>query len=188
MKVFNNSVAMTPSNALACLALAYLFASMSAAAEDTPLDLSLTPGMRVRVLAPDISPSKVVGSINRVDDHSVTIDVPGRSEPVSILRDNIARLDVSAGRSSRWVNAGIGGAIGAAGSALACSASEKTNSIVPNRDVTTACAIVGAALGAFVGAIIPPREHWNAMPATRYRVGFAPRLDHGLDLAIAWTF
>jgi len=137
------------SNALALLTLACLFASVSAAGEDAPLDLSLTPGMRVRVLAPGISPSKVVGTINKVDEQSVTIDVPGRSAPVSVLREKIARLDVSEGPRSRGVD---------------------------------------AAIGAVIGAAMPPGEHWNEMPATRYRVGFAPRLDHGLNLAVAWNF
>jgi hypothetical protein len=179
---------MNLSNALALLTLTCLFASVSAAGKDAPLDLSLTPGMRVRVLAPGISPSKVVGTINKVDDQSVTIDVPGRSEPVSVLREKIARLDVSAGRRSRWVDAAIGAGIGAATSALACSSSEKKNSIVNNTDVTAGCALVGGLLGAAIGAAIPPGEHWNELPATRYRVGFAPRLDHGLNLAIAWNF
>ncbi len=40
------SIAMSLSNALALLTLACLFASVSAAGEDAPLDLSLTPGMR----------------------------------------------------------------------------------------------------------------------------------------------
>ncbi len=182
------SITMSLSNALAFLTLACLFASVSVAGEDAPLDLSLTPGMRIRVLAPDNSPSKVVGTISRVDDQSVTIDVPGRSEPVSVLREKIARLDVSVGRRSRSVDAAIGGAIGAAGTALACTTGENKNSFVPNREVTGACAVLGAAVGTFIGAIIPPGEHWNTMPATRYRVSFAPRLDHGLDLAIAWNF
>jgi len=176
------------SNALAFLAMTCLFASASSAGDDAPVDLSLTPGMRVRVLALDISPRKVVGTIERVDDQSVTIDVPGRSEPVSVLREKIARLDVSVGRRSRLVDAVIGGAIGAAGSALACSAGESKNSWVPNREVTEACAVAGAALGALIGAIIPPREHWNTIPATRYRVGFAPGPDHGLNMVVAWNF
>jgi hypothetical protein len=181
-------MAMSLSNGLVFLTLACLFASVPAAAEDAPSDLSLTPGMRVRVLAPDMSPSKVVGTISRVDDQSVTIDVPGRSEPISVLREKIRRLDVSAGRRSRWVDAAIGAGIGAAGSALACSAGETNHSIVNNTDITAGCALVGALLGAGIGAAIPPGEHWNEMPATRYRIGFAPRLDHGLKLAVAWNF
>jgi hypothetical protein len=181
-------ITMSLSNPLALLTLACLFASVPAAAEDAPVDLSLTPGMRVRVLAPGISPSKVVGTISMVDDQSLTIDVPGRSEPILVLREKIARLDVSAGHRSRWRDAAIGAGIGAAGSALACSANETKHSIVNNTDVTAGCALVGALLGLTIGAVIPPGEYWNEMPATRYRIGLAPRLDHGLNLAVAWNF
>jgi hypothetical protein len=97
-------------------------------------------------------------------------------------------VDVSSGRRSRWVDAAIGAGIAAAGGALACSASETKHSIVNNSDVTAGCALVGALLGAGIGAVIPPGERWNEMPATRYRVGFAPRPDHGVDLAVAWRF
>jgi hypothetical protein len=184
----STAVAMSLSNVPTLLALACLFASVPAAGEDAPLDLSLAPGMRVRVLAPDVSRSKVVGTITMVDEQSVTIDVPGRSEPLSVLREKIARLDVSAGRRSRWVDAAIGAGIGAAATALACSAGETKHSIVNNTDVTAGCALVGALLGVAIGAAIPPGEHWNEMSATRYRIGFAPRLDHGLNLAVAWSF
>jgi hypothetical protein len=173
------SVAMSLSNVLALLTLACLVASVSVAGEVPPLDLSLAPGMRVRVLVQDISPSQFVSTISRVGDQSVTIDVPGRSEPVSVLREKIARLDVSSGRRSGWVDAAIGAGIGAAGSALACSSRESKHSIVNNTDATAGCALVGDLLGAAIGAPIPPGEHWNEMPATRYRVAFAPRLDHG---------
>lgn len=178
---------MSLGNSLAILTLACLFASVSAAGEQAPLDFSLTPGMRVRVLSPDISPSKIVGTISRVDEKSVTIEVPGRSEPISVLREKIARLDVSAGRRSRWLDAAIGAGLGAAASALACSSGENKH-LISSADIAASCALLGGLLGAAIGAAIPPGEHWNEMPATRYRIGFAPRLDHGLNLAAAWKF
>jgi hypothetical protein len=54
--------------------------------------------------------------------------------------------------------------------------------------VAGACVLFGALIGTVIGAAIPPGERWNEMPATRYRVGFAPRLDHGLNLAVALQF
>jgi hypothetical protein len=152
-------------DALALLVLACLFSSVSAAGEDAPPDFSLTPGMRVRVFAPDISSRKAVGTINRVDDKSVTTDVPSRSEPVSVLREKIARLDVSTGRRSRLVDAAIGAGIGAAGSALACSASETKHSyVVSNTAVTAGCAVVGACLAQGLG-----RQFHQANTGTKCR-------------------
>lgn len=181
---------MSLGNALALLTLACLFSSVSAAGEDASLDLSLTPGMRVRILAPDISPSRVIGTIRTVNRESVTIDAPGRAEPVSVLREKIARLDVSQGSRSRGVDAAIGAGIGAGvGLAVGAAAgSKQKGQIVSGDAVAGACVLFGALIGTVIGAAIPPGERWNEMPATRYRVGFAPRLDHGLNLAVALQF
>jgi hypothetical protein len=174
--------------ALAILSLAS--AAASAADGDSQLQQSLTPGMRVRILTPDVSPSKVIGTVEQVSGDSVTLDVPGRNEPVSILREKIARLDVSEGPRSRGVDAaigaGIGAVVGAAGGALANSSGR--GHIVSGGEVAGVCALLGAGVGALIGVAIPPGEHWKEISVTRYRVSFAPRLDHGADLAVAWKF
>jgi len=169
------------------LVLLVVFTSAIAADGDAPLQQSLTPGMRVRILAPGAAPNKVIGTVEKVSDDFVTLNVPGRTEPVSILREKIARLDVSDGPRSRGVDsAGIGAAVGAAG----CAAGNGSGSghIVSTGAVAGICALFGGGLGALIGALIPPGEHWKEVSATRYRVTFAPRLDHGADLAVAWKF
>lgn len=164
--------------------------SASATDEDAPMQQSLTPGMRVRIQAPDISSGKFVGTIKMVDDRSVTIDVPGRAEAVSVLREKIARLDVSEGPRSRGVDAaigaGIGAGLGAAGGELSSGSGQ--GHIVSRGAVVGICALLGAGLGALIGVAVPPGERWHEEPVSRYRVGFAPRLDHGLDVAVAWGF
>ena len=164
--------------------------SAPAAGEDAPLQQSLTPGMRVRILAPDLSPSKVIGTIEQISDDTLTLDVPGRNEPVSILREKIARLDVSGGPRSRGVDATIGGVIGAGIAAAACAAWNRSGQghLVSSGEVAGVCAVFGSGIGAIIGVAIPPGEHWKEMSGARYRVSFAPRLDHGLDMAIAWKF
>jgi hypothetical protein len=172
------------------LLLSLACASASAADVAAPLQQSLTPGMRVRILAPEVSPSKLIGTVKQVSDDSVTLDVPGRNESVSIVREKIARLDVSDGPRSRGVDAVIGAVIGAgagaAGGALANGSGR--GHIVSGGAVAGVCALLGAGLGALTGAAIPPGEHWKEISATRYRVSFAPQLEHGLDLAVAWQF
>jgi hypothetical protein len=177
-----------------CSALVLLVACTSAIAADgdAPLQESLTPGMRVRILAPGVAPSKVIGTVTRVSEDAVTLNIPGRSEPVSILREKIARLDVSDGPRSRGVDsaigAGIGAAVGAAGCALGNGGGQNDVVRISTGAVAGVCAVFGAGLGALIGAVIPPGEHWKAISATHYRVTFAPRLDHGADLAVAWKF
>jgi hypothetical protein len=164
--------------------------SAPAAGEDVPLPQSLTPGMRVRILAPEVVPRKLIGTVTRVSADAVTLNIPGRSEPVSIQREKIARLDTSEGPRSRGVDsaigAGIGAAVGAAGCALGNGSGQ--GHIVSTGAVAGICALFGGGLGALIGAVIPPGERWKAISATRYRVTFAPRLDHGADLAVAWRF
>jgi hypothetical protein len=174
------------------LVLCVASTAASAADGDAPLQQSLTPGMRVRILAPGVAPNKVIGTVENVSDDSVTLNVPGRNEPVSILREKIARLDVSDGPRSRGVDSAIGAGVGAAVGAAGCAAGNGggQNDVVriSTGAVAGVCAVLGAGLGALIGALIPPGEHWKAISATRYRFSFAPRLDHGADLAVAWKF
>jgi hypothetical protein len=173
---------------LALLSLAC--ASAFAADGDVPLQQSLTPGLRVRILAGGASPSKVIGTIDHVSDDSVTLDVPGRTEPVSISREKIVRLDVSEGHRSRGVDAAAGGVIGAGAGAAGCALAPGggRGQIVSTGAIAGACAVLGGLLGALIGAVIPPGEHWKEISTSRYRVSFAPRLDHGMDMAVAWRF
>ena len=178
-----------------CSALVLLvaFTSAIAADGDTPLLQSLTPGMRVRILAPGVALNKVIGTVEKVSDDAVTLNIPGRSEPVSILREKIARLDVSEGPRSRGVDAAIGAGIGAGVGAIVgavADSNQKKNQVVNISDgaVAGAGALFGALVGAVIGATVPPGERWKEIAATRYRVSFAPRLDHGADLAVAWKF
>jgi hypothetical protein len=171
---------------LLCLACSSAFAADG----DAPPQQSLAPGMRVRILAPEVSPSRVIGIVDHVGDDSLTLEVPGRSEPVLVLREKIVRLDVSDGPRSRGVDAAIGAGIGAGIGAAGCALANRSGQghFVSTGEVAGVCALFGAGLGALIGVIIPPGEHWKEMSATRYRVSFAPRLDHGLDLAVVWQF
>jgi hypothetical protein len=174
-----------------CSALVLLIAVTSASAADGDVPLqSLTPGMRVRILAPELSPSKLIGTVHQVSDNSVSLDVPGRNEPVSILREKIARLDVSEGPRSRGVDAAIGAVIGAGIGAAGCAAGNGSGQghIVSTGAVAGVCALFGSGIGALIGVAIPPGERWKEIAATRYRISFAPRLDHGADLAVVWKF
>jgi hypothetical protein len=173
--------------ALAMLSLVFISAS---AADGDTLQQSLTPGVCVRILAPEVSPSKLIGTVHQVSDNSVSLDVPGRNEPVSILREKIARLDVSDGLRSRGVDAAIGAGIGAGIGAAGCAAGNGSGSghIVSTGAVAGICAFFGGGLGALIGAVIPPGERWKEISATRYPFSFMPRLDHGADLAVAWKF
>jgi hypothetical protein len=172
------------------LVMLFLSASASAADGDAQLQQSIAPGMRVRILAPEVSPSKVIGTVKQVSGDSLTIDLPGRDEPISILREKIARLEVSGGPRSRGIDSAIGAGIGAGIGAAGCALANRSGRghIVSNGAVAGVCALFGAGLGGLIGVAVPPGERWKEVPATRYQVRFEPRLDHGLDLALVWRF
>jgi hypothetical protein len=68
---------------VAPVVLAVSLTSAFAAGEDTTLPLSLTPGTRIRIQAPEVFHGKVIGTVSAANADSVTIDVPGRSEPLA---------------------------------------------------------------------------------------------------------
>jgi hypothetical protein len=91
MRSFKNTPSLNTHMCGALVMLSLAFASASAADGDAPQQ-SLTPGMRVRILAPELSSGKLIGTVHQVSDSSVTLDVPGReasirrSAPASALR------------------------------------------------------------------------------------------------------
>jgi hypothetical protein len=162
-------------------------------AEDISDPQSLVPGLRVRIVAPDIAPGKLVGSILKADTESVTVEVSGRHEPVAVPRDKIMSADISEGPRSRWVDVGIGAGTGLATGAVACAAANSKSkgnlgNLVSGGEIAALCGLIGGGLGALIGAAIPPGERWHRLTASSYRVSVVPRLDHELGLAISMAF
>jgi hypothetical protein len=178
------------SGGLCALLLSLASVTVSAADGDAPLQQSLSAGMRVRILAPGVFPSKVIGTVAKVSDDAVTVSIPGRSEPVSILREKIARLDVSDGPRARGVGSAIGAGIGAGVGAAGCAAGKGsgTGHLVSTGAAAGVCALFGGGLGALIGAAIPPGEHWKPASESRYQISFTPRLDHGANFLVAWKY
>jgi len=172
------------------LAFAGLSFSSPATAEDTPGIPPLAPGVRVRIVAPDVSAGKVIGTITAVDEESVTLDVPGRGAAVSVPRDKITHLDVSEGPRSRWINAAFGAAVGALGGAIVGGNHKSSlfHGDYSTGEAATDGGVLGALVGAAVGALIPPGERWISGGGASYRVSLAPQFQNGLGVAVAVKF
>lgn len=152
----------------------------------------LAPGMRVRIAAPEVLPDRLVGKISAIDQDRVTVESADSRVSISIPRDKIDRVDLSEGAHSRWVDSGIGAAMGAATAAIACVAgnSHSSNSFVHISSATAGavCGVLGAGVGAVVGALIPPGEHWHRMATSSYRLSILPRLDSELGFSAMLAF
>jgi hypothetical protein len=186
MKTTVTKAAQQAGGIVVAMTIVSLFAVPTAAVADDAMSPSLAPGTRVRILAPDAFPGKLVGTIKSVNDQSVTLDVPDRAAPVSVLREKIVRMDVSAGLRSRGVDALIGCGIGAVvGLAIG---STQHGAYTSKGTVDAVGVVVGSGIGALIGVATPQPERWIPTAAFRSRVTLAPRIDHGVGLTVAVGF
>jgi hypothetical protein len=153
-----------------------------AAGEEARLP-QLAPGMRVRILAPGSLDKALVGAIDTLDDRNIRLEVEGRAEPITVPRERITRLDLSAGPRSRLPGTLIGAAVGGVAGALAGSQSSSY------REASQAGgALIGVLVGALVGALIPPGEHWNEVPVSGYRVTLGSSHGPSVGLTLSLVF
>ena len=174
--------------ALAGMLVAWPLAAAPAFAGDMAQPEAPVQGTRVRISAPGITEAAVVGTVRTLDEGTITIDVAGRGEQLTVPRERISRLEVSAGRRSRLVGALIGTLVGGGVGALIGKASYSPRPYSFESASEAGGAIFGALLGAGVGALVPPGERWNEIPVSRYRVSFAPRLDRTAGVSFALRF
>jgi hypothetical protein len=144
--------------------------------------------MRVRITTSNGADTTVAGTIRSLDGRAIALAVPGRPEPVSVARDQIAKIEVSAGRGSRLTGALIGALVGAGVGAVVGKGSESNNTYAVNSAAEAGGAIAFGLLGAAIGALVPPAERWQEAPTSSARLSFAPRPDGRLGASFTWAF
>ena len=169
--------------------LSGLLASARVAADDGATPPQLAPGVRVRILAPDVAEAAVIGTVGTLDERTISIDIAGRAERLIVRREQIVRLEVSAGRGSRVVGGLLGAAAGglAGGWVALRSDFEETYQHPPRQDLVVGAA-VGALLGAVLGVALPPGERWRELSASNSRFSVAPRFDRGICVSFSMGF
>jgi uncharacterized protein YcfJ len=140
------------------------------------------------VSAPGITAAPVIGTVRALDAKSVTIDVPGQTEPLAVPVERIRTLEVSLGRRSRVTGALIGALVGAGVGALVGKASHSNGAYDFQSADEAAGALGGLLVGAGVGALIPPGDRWQQAASSRYRISLVPRLDRAPGIALALSF
>jgi hypothetical protein len=143
----------------------------------------LAPGTRVRVKTygrdrlPGM-PGRLVGRIATADREALTLDL-NANQRVSVPVRAIERVEVSAGRHSRWRGALIGAGIGAllvggiSGIALATSDDDSWEEVGAGVGLVYVTPLAALAVGA-VGALASPGERWENVPRERLRVTAGP--------------
>lgn len=162
------------------------------------------PGATVRVTwACERSPAtpggscQVAGRLVQLRRDSIT--VAGASASTSVGLDAVRRLEASAGsrghaRTGALVGLALGAGLGTAllhggGSTSLCDRSQNQDALAPSEclGLTAGAAVVGAGLGALVGAMITS-ERWQDVPLARVRVALHPGPARRFELAVRLAF
>ena len=149
----------------------------------------LAPGARVRVWTLERQNEKQMATLVGLRGDTLLLQAEGKADTMRIARAAVTKLEASVGRRSNvilglFVGAAAGGTTGyVLGKGLDHSSVCGSGC---EWAVAAPFAAVGAVLGALVGAVTHT-EHWKALPADRFRVGFAP-WDRGMGLRASVSF
>jgi hypothetical protein len=154
------------------LSIAALFAGASSlAAQDS---VHIATGNRVRVTAPRISGTRIVGTYARMDADTFVVEVGGDTR--SFPRTAVIRLEVSVGRKGNAEKGALYGALLGAGiGALALG----TSSLCADLEAGGTCALVGAGggglggllIGALIGSV-SKTDRWQTVPVAAAPVSY----------------
>ncbi|HEY6852630.1 MAG TPA: hypothetical protein VI139_00170 [Gemmatimonadales bacterium] len=150
----------------------------------------LAAGQRVRVMAPAVSPTPIVGAFARLAGDTLVVETPASAW--RIPRGSVTRIDASRGMQSHTgQGALIGGVLGAGVTALALG----NSSLCADLEAQGTCAAIGAGAGGLAGLLLGAAigsyhksERWERVPANALRVTLAPGGDRRLLLATSIAF
>jgi hypothetical protein len=147
--------------------------------------LTLTPGARVRVSAPDLlGPGALIGNVVALrGDTLVVRKADAGAAGLHLPLARVERLEVSRGRRSRGTGAALGFLVGAA---VGAAYGEAGHPGLGHTDIseggeTAIYAGVGGLLGAAIGAVLGG-ERWKRVPLPR-RLGIAPHWRGGVAVS-----
>ena len=158
--------------------------------------LPLAPGARIKVRAQETH----IGTLLTLDSVALVLRQDGMQDTLSVPRETIRRLEVSAGRkSAAGKGARIGGIAGGglgllAGAAAAienpCDGPSFCLDLFGPEDIPLFVVVAGGT-GAVVGALIGAlgrTDRWTEVPVDGLRVGIVPLRDGTIGFALSRTF
>jgi hypothetical protein len=180
----------------AFLALALLVPTDSASPDTAGTDSSTVAiGSRVRVTTSAPASKRLTGTLVADDPSSLTLALHGGRDRVTVPRSRLATIEVSRRRSHRGRAAARGALAGALfGVAVGYAAGEDCPNgeliCLSRRDTVRAGIILGAPIGALIGAFVSPREHWVPAPIGGLHISATPVpvRGRGVGLSIALAF
>jgi hypothetical protein len=155
---------------LAVVLLPLLVLSSAAASRDLTLDR----GVRVRITAPDLDHSRLIGEVERVDRDTLVINI--EASQIAVPMASVNRIEISRGIKSNTLRGVLyGGLAGGLVGGTATAASNDSESLFYGMDIFIGTAIgmvIGAGSGALIGWGVQT-EHWEEQPLP-LSLAFAP--------------
>jgi len=150
----------------------------TAAFASTPT--SLEPGAKIRATVVDttggkVKSRKVSGTLVSLDAATVTLNNSQDRSLMEIPRENITNLETRVQQSKKSTGALIGLGVGAGlGALIGFASGDDPDGIVSFSAGAKAGmgAITLGALGAIVGAVASPGDHWQEIPEDKVQLGF----------------
>ena len=174
---------------LSILFLLMLAYSLESVAQEP---VQIVPGERVRVLAPGISPDRVVGTVVSLDADTLMLKDGGQIAPSKIPLTSVTRLDVSRGhKSGAGKGALIGAIVGAAGGTVLGIVfynhpGDEGKQSSPLIVVPALASLVGAGLGAIIGLPFKT-ERWKKVPLEQVRIGISSQGSREVKFSMSIT-
>lgn len=152
-------------------------------------------GPRVRLTAPAVSGKRLIGTLVRQDDATLTLQRQGAKETMAVPRAAITRIEVSRHRSRRGKGAGIGALVGlGAAVVIGVAAGEdcydgRARLICFDKGtMTAASALLTIPVGTLLGMAVAPGERWQTTTPERLRVALAPVRGGGVRASLSLRF
>lgn len=155
--------------------------------EELESEAAITPGSKIRLLAPTVAAEWIQGSVIQMNRTSVLISAGDRA-PMSVPREAITRLEVSTGRHRQTKSGALTGAIMGAvfGLANPCLPMAGCDGQYGGTAAVT-YGLAGAVYGAAIGALIKS-DHWTGVPVDQVRLTPVATPGRGVGLSVSFTF
>jgi hypothetical protein len=177
-----------------------------AADEDDPVQDPHFPsiGARVRVTSSALPSAREVGTLSGIDRASLAFRLQNRADAVVLEPSDIHRLERSVRPSRKkkgtLIGLGVGFGVGFLGTGILCALFGDGCPTGEGIAYGTIYGLATGALGAAVGAIVSPGEHWaevplsripsgaNAEPRSRVQLGLTPIMGTRRGLTLVASF
>lgn len=158
------------------------------------------PGTRVRVTAPELDGSRLVGTVKELGDGRLMLEVEDQAASVELPLASISKLEVSLGMSSRqsrmWKGAGIGFLCGGLVTVMVFLATYDTDDNIfqgagklyagagAGAVVALPCAVLGGVIGAATAG-----ERWKVVePIDELGISVQPTAHGGVTVTMSRSF